>query len=118
MIPFLWDENTSHDTLRALRVLLPDVDVLVVQDTPYAGAPDDTVIELAIGQNRAIVTGDRNTLIGEAVIAVRAGKTLPGVIVIASDRLSPGEAAAQLALLAVAATPDELANQIVFLPLT
>ena len=115
---FLWDENTSHDILRALRSLLPDIDVVIVQETSCAGAPDNAVIQLAITQGRAIVTGDRNTLIGEAATAMRHGRPLPGVIVVASDRLSPGDAAEQLALLAVAVAPDELTNRIIFVPLS
>jgi predicted nuclease of predicted toxin-antitoxin system len=115
---FLWDENTSHDILRALRSIVPDAEVLVVQESVYAGAPDEMVIQLAIEQNRVIVTGDRNTLIGAAASAMRGGKTLPGVVVVGSGRLSPGEAAEQLALLAVAAAPDELTNRITFLPLS
>jgi hypothetical protein len=100
-----------------LRQLAPDVDVLVVQHAGMAGAPDERVIEVAIAEGRVVVTRDRNTLVGAAVRAIALGKTLPGVIVVGS-RLSPGHAAEELAWVAHAATPVELTNRIVFLPLS
>jgi hypothetical protein len=117
VIRYLWDENTSHDVLRALRQLVPSVDVLVAQEAGMSGTPDDRVIEVAIREDRVVVTRDRNTLVGTAVRLIGLGKTLPGVIVVGS-RLSPGRAAEELALVAHAATPAELTNRVVFLPLS
>ena len=117
MIRFLWDENASHDALRALRRLNPAIEVISIQEAGLAGVPDERVIDFAVSQGRVIVTGDRNTLIGEASARTRGGAMLPGVIVIPRERVSPGLIAVDLVLIADVASVDELTNQFVFLPL-
>jgi len=116
VIRFLWDENASHDILRALRRLMPGVDVLTVQGSPVAGEPDDRILEFAAAEDRVIVTGDRNTLIGVAVKRVRSGERHPGIIVLDSAH-SPGAVAADLALVAQALDREELAGTVLFVPL-
>lgn len=116
MIRFLWDENTSHDILRALRRLLPGVDVLTVQGSPVEGESDDRLVAFAVAEDRVIVTGDRNTLIGLAVERVRSGGAHPGIVVLDSAH-SPGAIAADLALVAQALDREELAGTVLFVPL-
>ncbi|MCC7177117.1 MAG: DUF5615 family PIN-like protein [Acidobacteria bacterium] len=116
MIRFLWDENTSHDILRALRRLMPGVDVLTVQASPVAGQTDERIVEFALAEDRVIVTGDRNTLIGVVVKRVRSGEGHSGVIVLDSAH-APGAVAADLAIVAQALNRDELAGTLLFVPL-
>lgn len=116
MIPYLWDESASHDTLRALRQLRPKVDAVSIQEVGYDGATDEQVIDFAVKLGRVIVTRDRKTLIAAAKRRSRQGVTVPGVV-LTSARQSPGDAAEDLALIAEGLRPEELANEFVFLPL-
>lgn len=116
MIRYLWDESVSHDVLRALRAVQPEIDAKSIQELGRNGASDDQVIDLSVQTGRVIVTSDRRTLIGIARERIRNGAMLPGVVLTAPAQ-PPGLAAADLALLADVLRADELTNQFVFLPL-
>ena len=117
MIAFLWDESANEDVLRAWRQLIPTCDVLTVHEAQLSGVSDDEIAGWASEHNRVIVTQDRSTMPGVVVRRIRSGQFVPGLVVMNLRQLSPGSAADELALIAEASLPGELANRIVFVPL-
>jgi hypothetical protein len=104
---FLWDENTSHHLLRAIRRRRPDLDIVTVQQLGLAGAPDEMVVERALTGGRVVVTHDRGTIL--SVLATRLGTNapVPGVVVVQLAKASVGTLAEDLIFLADAARPDD-----------
>lgn len=117
MIAFLWDESANEDVLRAWRQQMPTRDVLTVHEARLSGTSDDEIADWAIAHRRVIVTQDRSTMPGVVVRRIRSGRFVPGLVVMDLTQLSPGAAAEELALIAAASLPGELANRVVFLPL-
>jgi len=62
MLPLLIDENFDQRILRGLRLRLPNLDYLVVQDIGLGGVNDAALLDWAVRERRAIVTHDVNTM--------------------------------------------------------
>lgn len=116
MLRLLADENFNGRILRALLRKIPDLDVVRAQDTPLYGRDDPTLLEFAAAENRIVLTHDIETLVGYAWERVRAGMSMPGVVVALTDR-PIGQVLADLEVLLLASRPGELEEQIRFLPL-
>lgn len=116
MLRLLSDENFNGRILRALRRQIPDLDVMRMQDTPLSGTDDPALLELAATEGRVVLTHDVETLVGYAWDRVRSGRSMPGVIVVSTDR-PIGPAIEDLEILILASEPEELDAQIRFLPL-
>jgi hypothetical protein len=112
----LADENFNGRILRALQRQIPDLDVVRVQDTLLYGTDDQTLLQFAADENRAVLTHDVETLVGYAWERVRSGMVMPGVIVALTDR-PIGQVIGDLEILLLASQPEELEAQILFLPL-
>ena len=115
MTRFLWDENTSHHILRAVRRARSDLDIVTVQQLGLASAPDSLVLDRAAADGRVLVTHDRTTILGILAARKRAGVSIPGVVVIQLSKASIGELADGLLFLADAAQPEDWQNPI-FVP--
>jgi len=113
---FLADEDFNNDILRGLRRRDVAADVVRVQDTTAAGADDSTVLILAASEQRILLTHDVSTLIAAALVRVRAGSPMPGVLAV-PQRMPIGEVLDDLALIVECSEQDEWANQVRFLPL-
>lgn len=113
---FLADENFSNKLLKGLRAALPDLDVVSVQDTPMAASPDPELLAWAAQEGRILLTHDVQTMIGFAYDRVQDGLLMPGVVEV---RISQGIGAAidDLVLMIEASTPDELENQVRYIPI-
>ena len=110
MTRFLWDENTSHHILRAIRRARSDLDIVTVQQLGLSGAPDRLVLDRAAADGRVVVTHDRTTMLGIVADRKRTGVPTPGVVVIELSKASVGEIASSLLFLAEAAQPDDWQN--------
>ena len=97
MLHLLIDENFDQRILRGLKLELPDVDYVVVQESGLSGLRDPRLLEWAAANERITVTHDVNTIPKYAYERVRAVQSMPGVIVIPED-------------LAIGAAIEELAN--------
>ena len=117
MIAFLWDESANEDVLHAWRQYMPVCDVLTVHEVHISGVGDDEIVDWANAHNRVVVTQDRRTMPAVVIRRIRSGQFVPGLVVMDLRRLSPGAAAEELALIAEASLPGELANRVVFVPL-
>lgn len=99
------DENFDADIVRGLVRILPELDLVSVRDAELAGSPDPVVLAWAAGEDRVLLTHDRDTMPSFAYDRVRAGEPLTGVFLV-SDRMPRGEAIEQLALAVQCLTAD------------
>jgi hypothetical protein len=110
------DENFDGRILRGLMTRLPDLDVVRAQDAGLTGSSDRELLEWAAQEGRVLLTHDRRTMTGFAIERVRAGQTLAGVVVV-SRWMSVGDALRDVELLIGASEPEELRQQLLYLPL-
>jgi hypothetical protein len=116
MLRLLADENFNGRILRALKRRIPDLDVVRAQDTRLSGADDAALLEFAAGEKRVLLTHDQETLVGHAWQRVRSAMAMPGVVVAPTDR-PIGPVIADLELLLLAGQPEDVDQQILFVPL-
>lgn len=116
MIRLVADENFNHRILRGTRLRFPLLDVVIFQRTEFQGAADSILLEWAADQDRVVVSHDINTMPGYAYERVTAGQPMPGVIII-PKLLSIGTAIEELVTMLECNEPDDLNNQVIYLPL-
>jgi predicted nuclease of predicted toxin-antitoxin system len=109
------DENFDGDIVRGLLRVLPELDIVRVQDADLAGSPDSVVLAWAAGEDRILLTHDRDTMPNFAYDRVRAGEPMPGVFLV-SDRMSKGQAVEQLALTVQCLSADDCRDQVHYFP--
>ena len=61
-VRFLADENLDTDIIQALRAREPAIDILDVKTAGLRGTGDSELLELAVQQDRVLITYDRNTM--------------------------------------------------------
>ncbi len=116
MLRLASDADVHGDILRGLRRRLPNIDLVRAQDALPEGTPDPEVLAWAAGENRILITNDRNTMVGFAYQRVAAAETVPGLIATTNEQ-SIGMAIEDILLLAESMPEEEIRNQIViFLP--
>jgi hypothetical protein len=116
VLQLVCDENFNGKILRALQRRIPELDAIRFQDTPDSGAEDSALLEWSAQQSRVLVTHDIATLVGFAYTRICSGRKTPGVIAVQTS--SPiGQVIEDLVILLLAGTPEELENQVVFIPL-
>jgi hypothetical protein len=113
---FAADENFNNDVLRGVRLRLPEVDIVRVQDSQVAAADDPTVLEWAAQENRIILTHDVKTMTKYAYERVRNGLPMPGVVEI-NSYVDIGQAIEALVLFIECSIEGEWEGQVIFLPL-
>ncbi|MBI1281950.1 MAG: hypothetical protein GC179_27745 [Anaerolineaceae bacterium] len=113
----LADENFNGDVLRGLLRVEPKLDIVRVQDTEVYQASDSVVLAYAAQENRILLTHDVRTVTKYAYDRVRAGQTMPGVIELDND-LPIGRAIEEILVVLLTSQHDELANRIIFVPLS
>ena len=117
---FLLDANISKALARALSRHAPELEVLRLQDTPVSDSPDAEVLEFAAVEGRVLVSRDKRTLRDFAIERVRAGKSMPGLLVVRRaflDRQAGISAlVSELKLIAGASAPSEWEGVVEFIP--
>lgn len=113
---FAADENFNGKIVRGLFRVVPDLDLVRIQDTSLAGSGDDEVLAWAAGEHRVVLTHDVGTMGKAAWDRVHAGLPMKGVIEVDGDE-PVGAVITDLQLLALAGSPDDLDRQVLFLPL-
>ena len=116
MIKLVSDENFDGDVPRGLLRRIPDLDVARVQDVGLAQTPDPTILAWAAGEQRVLLTHDRETIPGFAYDRVRAGEPMPGVFLV-SDHMPKGLAIDQLMLAIQCLNPEDCKDQVHHFPL-
>ena len=116
MIRLLADENFNGRILRALQRRVPTLDVVRAQDVLPLGTPDPELLRWSAEADRVVLTHDVATLVGYTYDLVLAGTRIPGVIAVPSQNVI-GPAVEDLEILIRACEPEELQNQVLFIPL-
>ena len=116
MLRLAADADVHGDVIRGLRILLPELDLVRVQDAGLGSAADPSILECAAGEGRVHITADRNTMVGFAWDRVKRGLRMPGLLAL-KPKTGIGEAIDELALIAECFTPEECENFVRFVPL-
>jgi uncharacterized protein with PIN domain len=97
-----------------LRLL--GVDVLRAQDDDAARLSDPELLDRAAARGRVLFTFDQD-LLREAAQRQQAGESFAGVVYAHPLKVSVGQCVEDLELLAKLSEPEDLANQVEYLPL-
>ena len=111
----LYMDEHSHRAITA-GLCLRDVDVLTAQEDNHRNTPDDILLGRATDLNRVMFSQDDDLLI-EAQRRQIDGTSFAGVIYAHQLQITIGECVHNLELIAKAATPEDLANRVEYLPL-
>jgi predicted nuclease of predicted toxin-antitoxin system len=112
----LLDENFNHLILGGLKLRIPNLDYVIAQKTALKGVEDPDLLEWAAVEDRLLVTHDSKTIPKFAYERMKAGKPLPGVIVIPQD-FPVGPAIEELMAILLCSEQSEYENQVVYVPL-
>ena len=116
MLRLASDADVHGEIIRGLRRRMPEIDVMRAQDDLPEGTPDPDVLSWAAGENRVLITNDRNTMIGFAYQRVVAELPMPGLIATTNEQ-SIGSAIDDILVIAEYMAEEEIKNQIVvYLP--
>jgi len=115
MLRLLFDENFNHDVIEAVRRREPSLDILTVAQVRLLRTPDDIILERAAALNRVVVTSDVQTMVGEAYARIASNLPMPGMIV-SPMYLRVGIAIEDLLLMAVCYQPEEIGQQVRWIP--
>jgi hypothetical protein len=112
----LLDENFNHQILNGLKLRIPNLNYVIAQKTALKGVTDPDLLEWAAVEDRLIVTHDIKTFPKFAYERVKAGRSLPGVIVVPQD-LPIGPAIEELVTILLCSEQGDYENQVVHIPL-
>ncbi len=110
------DENFNEDIVRGLLRRMPGLDIRLIREAGLLGAEDPAVLAWAAEEGRILLTHDRATMPDHAYARVRAGRKMPGVVVV-NNLLPVGKAIEALELLATCSLEGEWEGKVVYLPL-
>ena len=111
---FLADENFSVPILTGLRRRLPDLDIVHIHELGMDRTPDPDILVWAAAENRVVVTHDAKTMPNYAHERLRAGRPMPGMVVV-PDMMPIGRAIEELWLLIGTIFDAEWADQVRYL---
>lgn len=113
-IDLYMDEHVPRVITQALR--LKQVNVLTAQEDGRTGISDPELLDRATKLGRILFTFD-DDLLAEAAERQRAGADFSGVIYAHPLRVSIGGVVRDLEIISKVLGPDEVRNQVIFLPL-
>lgn len=115
MLRYAADENFSGVILRGLKRLVPELDVVRVQDGEAYQADDPDMLDWVAEAGRILLTHDLRTVPGPAYDRIRAGKPMPGVFAILQN--APiGKTIDDLHAITLVSEPGEWKGRVVYLP--
>ena len=116
MLRLASDADFNGDILRGLFQRRPDLNLIRVQDVDLRTADDQTILEWAAAGGRILLTHDRTTMPNFAYERVKAGRSMPGVLVV-RNKLSLGDLIDEILLVALCSSQEEWKDRVEFLPL-
>jgi predicted nuclease of predicted toxin-antitoxin system len=116
MLQLLIDEDVHGDILAGLRRRQPLIDVMRVQDVGLRSTPDPIILEWAAQERCIVVSVDKRTLAADAWDRVAKGLPMPGVVILRT-LLTIGHAISELEYIALVGNPDDLRDQVIYLPI-
>ncbi len=115
-IKFLADENFNGPVLRGVKLLMPDLEIVRVQDIDaISGQSDPSVLEWAAEHHYIVLTHDAATMQSAAYDRINHGLPMPGLFVM-DDKPDIGKVIEELYLVAEGSDAAEWENQIRWLP--
>ena len=115
MLRLVSDEDVHDTIIRGLRRREPTLDIVRVVDVGLDHRPDPVILEWAASQERVLVTGDLNTMVGFAWGRVRSALPMPGVLALL-ENIGVGRVIDDILLVALCYAPEEIASQVIFIP--
>jgi hypothetical protein len=116
MLALLIDENSGQRILRGLKLRLPQLDYVIVQDIGLRGVNDPELLRRAAEEGRVIVTHDVNTVTKFARDRMQSGLPMPGVVIV-PEQMEIGPAINDLEIIIECCVAADLENQIQYIPL-
>lgn len=113
-VPFYMDHHVHAAITAGLRGR--GVDVLTAHEDGHAQADDGVVLQRATSLGRAVFTQDDDFL-ALAHEWLDAGRKFTGVVYAHQLNITIGQAINELELIAIVLDADEMANQILFVPM-
>ncbi len=97
---------------QGVRLRLPDLDIVRVQDVGLRTFRDPKVLDFAAKEGRIMLTHDVSTMRGFAIERITSGKPMPGLIEIGQN-FPVGRAIEEIVLIAECSRASEWNDQIV-----
>jgi predicted nuclease of predicted toxin-antitoxin system len=116
VLRFLTDQHFPTAVIRGLLAREPALEIVRVSDVGLSSAPDPQVLTWAAATGRVVVSADRQTMIGFGYARLAAGEPFTG-LVIYDQEMPIGRLIDDLLIVAHAYTADEIAGQVIYLPL-
>ena len=116
MLLLATDEDVTGSIITGLRLRLPNLDFVRVQEVGLGHTPDPDILEWAAANGRILVTQDASTMVGHAWDRVNRGLPMPGLIVRGSG-VTVRQAIDELAVAACCGDPDDFKDKVIFLPI-
>jgi hypothetical protein len=110
------DEDVHEDIIRGLRRHEPALDIVRAVDVGLGHAPDPIILEWAAREGRVLITGDLNTMVGFAWGRVQSGLPMVGVLALL-ENVAVGTVIDDILLVTQCYPPEEINNQVVFIPI-
>jgi predicted nuclease of predicted toxin-antitoxin system len=115
VLRFLIDHDFNERVLRGVRSRAK-VDAVPARTVGLAHKSDPELLSWAAAENRILVSHDIQTMPRFAIARVRAGESMPGLILVPQD-LRIGKAIEELATIVQCSSQTEWQDLIVYVPL-
>ena len=115
MLRLLSDEDVHDDVIRGLRRREPSLDIVRAAEVHLGHTPDPDILAWAANQNRIVITGDLNTMVGFAWARVQSGEVMPGVLALL-ENTGIGRVLDDILLVALCYTQEEIKDQALYIP--
>lgn len=116
MLRLASDEDVHDDIVRGLIRREPTLDIVRVRDVGLDHKPDPMILEWAANDDRVLVTGDLNTMVGFAWNRVRLAQPMPGVLAL-TENTGIGRVIDDVLLIATCYAAEEIRDQVLFVPI-
>ena len=108
------DEDFDHDIVRGLIRRNTEADILTIQEAGKRGLPDSEALDWAAAEGPILLTHDAKTMASHAYARLRAGLSMPGVMVIPQS-VPVGDAIRGLESLQAASSMDDWDGRVAYL---
>jgi hypothetical protein len=110
------DENFDNRILRGLLRVIPNLDVIRIQDTEIFGLEDPAVLEWCMTERRVLLSHDYKTIPKYAYDRLVVGQNFAGIIMIPKDQALL-QSIEEIHLLLETLEPEEWLNLVYYLPI-
>ncbi len=115
-IKLLTDEDFSYRAIRAVRLKLPDLDLMSVQEAGLRTASDRDILQFAAETGRILLSHDERTMIAAASRRIRNNLPMPGLLM-GPQQTPIGRLVDAIILVVECSHSDEWNGRIGYLPL-